>query len=93
MNHKTLNPDLKKKIRMVLGREIDPSESGNVSGFIDFSDADVEEFRALEKRSGILAVSYIRFRLSANVDLNTVSSYYATVIQHGIPVEEWIKGS
>ncbi|MGW8391282.1 hypothetical protein [Pseudoduganella sp. HUAS MS19] len=93
MNKKTLNPDLKKKIGMVLGREIDSSESGNVSGFTDFSEADVEDFRALEKRSGILAVSYIRFRLAGNVDLNTVTSYYATVIQHGVPVEEWMKDS
>ncbi len=86
-----MNPGLKKKIGMVLGREIDPSEFGNVNGFSDFSKVDIEEFRALEKRSGILAVSYIRFRLGVNADLNTVTSYYATVIQHGIPAEEWVK--
>ena len=91
MNQKILNPDLAKKISMVLGREIDPSEFGNVNGFSDFSEADLEEFRALEKRSGILAVSYIRFRLGGSADLNTVTSYYATVIQHGVPVEEWVK--
>lgn len=91
MNQKILTPDLKNKIGMVLGREIDPSEFGNVAGFGDFSEADVEEFRTLEKRSGILAVSYIRYRLGGSADLNTVTSYYATVIQHGVPVEDWMK--
>lgn len=74
---------------MVLGREIMPSESGNVASFNDFSLADIEEFRTLDKSSGILAVSFIRFRLSGDVALSTVTSYYAAVIQHGIPVNEW----
>lgn len=66
-----------------------PSEAGNVASFNDFSPADIDEFRALEKRSGILAVSFIRFRLSGNVALSTVTSYFAEVILQGIPVNEW----
>lgn len=74
---------------MVFGREIAASEAGNVYSFVEFSSADIEAFRALEKRRGILAVSYIRFRLGGNFELDTVTSYYASVIQQGMPVKEW----
>lgn len=89
MNKNVLSPELHSKISMVLGREVDTSEAGNVHSFSEFSSADIEDFRALEKRSGILAVSYIRFRLGGNAQLNTVTSYYASVIQQGMSVEEW----
>lgn len=91
MNIKDISSDLQRKINMVLGREVSTSEAGNVASFADFSSADIEEFRKLEKSSGILAVSYIRFRLGGSVELDAVASYYASVIQQGVSVEEWSK--
>jgi hypothetical protein len=89
MNQTSLSSDLIKKISMILSRDVPLSEEGNISSFADFTDSDMEDFRLLENKSGILAVSYIRFRLKGDVELNTVVSYYAAVVQQGIPIEEW----
>ncbi|MHA6915601.1 hypothetical protein ACQUJO_21050 [Ralstonia pseudosolanacearum] len=87
-----LSLDLQKKIQLVLGREILPEECGNVESFSYFSESDVADIRVLEKKSGVLAISYIRYRLQGNVELDRAVSYYGSVIQHGMTVEEWLKG-
>lgn len=89
MSYKFLSADLQEKICMVLGRQINAAEGGCAQSFFDFSEADVADFRALERKSGILAVSYIRFKLAGNVELDAVTSYYGSVVQHGMSVEEW----
>ncbi|MEO2216146.1 hypothetical protein ABGV49_03595 [Chromobacterium vaccinii] len=90
MNKVVLSEDAIRKIGMVLGRDIIPSEEGGGS-FEDFSEADLNSFRLLESRSGVLAVSYIRCRLANKEDLDVVVSFLATVVQQGIPIEEWVK--
>ncbi len=86
-----LSLDLRKKIQLVLGREILSGESGNVESFSAFSASDVAEIRTLEQRSGVLAIAYIRYRLQGNVELDRAVSYYGSVIQQGVPVEAWLK--
>ena len=63
MNKVILSADTIRKIGLVLGRDILPSEEGNIGEFEEFSEADLNDFRHLESRSGILADSYIRYRL------------------------------
>ncbi|WP_253550679.1 hypothetical protein [Herbaspirillum rubrisubalbicans] len=87
-----LSLDLRKKIQLVLGREILSGECGNVESFSAFSTSDVAEIRRLEQRSGVLAIAYIRYRLQGNVELDRAVSYYGSVIKQGVPVEEWLKG-
>jgi hypothetical protein len=84
-----LTEDLKRKIELVLGRNIRPDERGNVESLSNFSEGDISEIRSLGERSGVLAISFIRFRLNSNEDLNTVTTYYASVIQEGLSVEKW----
>ncbi|KMN48537.1 hypothetical protein VL04_04595 [Chromobacterium violaceum] len=86
-----LSEDAIRKIGMVLGRDILPGEEGSVESFEGFSEADLNNFRLLESRSGVLAVSYIRYRLAKKEDLDVVVSFLATVVQQGIPIEEWVK--
>jgi hypothetical protein len=88
-----LSEDLQKKIGVVLDRDILPIEHGNVASFGEFTEADVAEFRRLEKVGGVLTVSYIRFRLKTDVDLDTVVAFYASVIQQGVSVQEWLSMS
>jgi hypothetical protein len=85
-----LSEDLQKKIGRVLGRDILPIEQGNVASFREFTEADIAELRRLDKAGGVLAVSYIRFRLKARVDLNTVVAFYGSVIQQGMSVQDWL---
>jgi hypothetical protein len=89
MNMKNLNPDLYEKICRVLDRTVLMSEEGNVESFFDFSDSGIRDFRLLGERSSILVVSYIRFRLQGNAALNSVVSYYSTVVQNGVYVAKW----
>ncbi|MFZ6759278.1 hypothetical protein ACO0K9_18900 [Undibacterium sp. Ji50W] len=86
-----LSADLQKKIGIVLDREILPAEHGDVESFANFTRSDVSEISLLEKASGVLAISYIRFRLKGDVDLNRAVSYYASVIQQGISVTDWLR--
>ncbi|MBB6582009.1 hypothetical protein HXP36_09690 [Ralstonia solanacearum] len=87
-----LGLDLQKKIQLILGRDILPEECGNVESFSSFSESAVADIRVLERRSGVLAISYIRYRLQGNVELDRAVSYYGSVIQNGMTVEEWLKG-
>jgi len=75
---------------MALGRVVAPSESDNVGSFADFSPSDIGEIRALATKSGVLAISYIRFRIVGNPSLGMVVSYFETVIVQGKTVEEWL---
>lgn len=84
-----LTEELKRKIELVLGRHVQSDECGNVESLSEFSDVDISEIRLLGQKSGVLAISFIRFRLNSNEDLNTVTSYYASVIQEGLSVETW----
>lgn len=84
-----LTEELKRKIELVLGRAVESEEGGNVESLAGFSNRDVSEIRVLGQRSGILAISFIRFRLNSNEDLNSVISYYASVVQEGASVEKW----
>jgi molybdate-binding protein len=85
-----LSEDLRKKIELVIGRKLLPDEQGGVNGFLGFSKEDIAEIHLLEQRSGVLAISYIRYRLKAEVTLDQVVSYYGSVIQQGLAVEEWL---
>jgi len=88
-----LSADLQRKISIVLGREILPAGQGDVDSFAEFTESDLTDLRMLEKKSGILAISYIRFRLKGDVELNRVVSYYASVIQQGVSVVDWMQAS
>lgn len=88
-----LTPELHSKISMVLGRELTLSEGGSAASFDDFSTSELADIRLLEGKSGILAVAYIRFKLAGKVALDTVVSYYASVIQQGISLEDWKRGN
>lgn len=89
MNRANISQDLLRKIGMILGREISPSEEGCNGCFSEFSNSDISDFRLLGEKSGVLAVSYIKFRLAGKVELNSIVSYYASVIQQDISFEEW----
>ena len=91
MNKVILSADTIRKIGLVLGRDILPSEEGSIGEFAEFSEADLNDFRHLESRSGILAVSYIRYRLKKKEDLDMVVSFLASVVQQGISVQEWVR--
>lgn len=86
-----LSADLHKKISLILGKEVLLGEQGNVASFAEFTESDIAEIRLLESKSGILAISYIRFRLQDNVALNRVVSYYSSVIQQGLSVKDWMQ--
>lgn len=86
-----LSVDLQSKVELILGRKLTPQEESSVDSFSDFSKSDVFEIRLLEEKSGVLAISYIRHRLKLDVELNQVISYYASVIQQDISVNEWVK--
>ncbi|WP_075116810.1 hypothetical protein [Pseudomonas aeruginosa] len=90
MSQFELNPDVESKINLLLGRELSQSEKGGSENFYSFTENDLTEFRLLEESSGILAVSYIRYKLSAKIDLNAVVAFYAAVVQQKIPIEEWM---
>ncbi|MBB5020692.1 hypothetical protein HNQ59_004017 [Chitinivorax tropicus] len=91
MNKVVLSAETIRKIGMVLGRNIPQSEEGNIESFEGFSEADLNDFRLLESRSGVLAVSYIRYRLEKKEDLDIVVSFLASVVLQGISVQEWVK--
>ncbi|WP_374519306.1 hypothetical protein [Undibacterium squillarum] len=91
MNKVILSADTIRKIGLVLGRDILPSEEGNIGEFEEFSEADLSDIRHLESRSGILAVSYIRYRLEKKEDLDVVVSFLASVVQQGISVQKWVR--
>lgn len=86
---KNLPPDVYEKVCRVLGRVILSSEEGSVESFFDFSDSDLRDFRLLGDTSIILVVSYIRFRLQGNVALDSVVSFYSTVVENEVPVAKW----
>ena len=90
MNKFSLSPDVKSKISLLLEREIPQSEQGSAQAFSDFNEKDLAEFRLLEDNSGVLAVSYIKFRLGEIFDLNTVVAFYSAVVQQKISIEEWM---
>ncbi len=89
MNQVNISDDMFRKISMILERNIDASERGSVNSFHEFSDLDMADFRTLMRAGGIYAISYIRFKLRDNIELNTVVSYYAAVVEQSIPVNEW----
>ena len=91
MNKVALSMDSIRKIGMVLGRDVLPSDEGNVAGFERFSEVDLNDFRLLLSRSGILAVSYIKYRLERKEDLDVVVSFLAAVVEQGISVHEWAR--
>lgn len=85
-----LSSELLEKIGATLGRNITPSEEGSAGSFADLTESDINDIRLLEKTSGVLAISYIRFKLKGTVSLNAAVSYFATVIQQGVRVEDWV---
>lgn len=89
MDFAKLSFELHSKICMVLGRQVLESESSEVASFENFSENDIKEFRMLGRISAVLAISFIRFRLAPKFDLNTVTSYYATVVQQRFSLNEW----
>lgn len=92
MSKVVISADTLQKIGLVLGRDILAVEEDTVGSFAEFSEKDVSDFRQLLSRSGILAISHIRYKLKSREDLNVVVSFLATVVEHGIPVEEWERG-
>jgi hypothetical protein len=91
MSKVIISEDILQKIGLVLGRDISPIEESTVGSLAEFSEKDVSDFRQLLSCSGILAVSYIRYKLSSRENLGEVVSFLATVVEHGIPVEEWVR--
>lgn len=85
-----IDPDVLEKIATFLARNVQATEEGNRPSFVNFRDSDIDEIHLLGSRSGVLAISYIRFRLVGNIELNLAVSYYGTVVQRGVPVNEWI---
>ncbi|MFZ6875352.1 hypothetical protein ACO0LF_25075 [Undibacterium sp. Di27W] len=90
MSKVVISADTLQKIGLVMGRDISPIEESTVGSFAEFSEKDLSDFLQLLDRSGILAVSYIRYKLNSRVDLDLVVSFLATVVEYGIPVEEWV---
>ena len=91
MNRSNLEPDVRKKISLVLEREILPSEEGRNNSFSEFTESDLNELRLLEKvGGGILLVSYIKFRLKCEADLHTVIAFCAAMVQEGFSLAEWV---
>ncbi len=87
-----LSAELKKRIEIAIGREISSSEQGGVDSFLKLSEIDIHEINLLERSSGVLAISYIRFKLRGNVTLSLATSFYSSVIQQGVPAKEWLRG-
>lgn len=86
-----LSGDLQREIEGALKRRLLADECGNVDGFQDFSASDIGEIKLLERKSGVLAISYIRYRLKGRVPLDRAASYYGFVIQQGITVYKWLE--
>ena len=91
VNRVQISADILRKIGMVLGRDIPPAEEGNIGSFEEFSDKDLDDFRLLESRSGILAISYIRYRLRDKTELDVVVSFLSVVVQQGVAIREWVR--
>lgn len=86
-----LSDYLKDRIEAILRRQIFPGECGGVNGFKDFSASDMTEINALGQVSVVLAVSYMRYRLREGASLDQAVSYYGSVIQRGLTVDEWLR--
>ncbi len=80
MSESDLHADLLKKTELVLGRDIS-SEKGINQSFIEFSEDDLKDICLLAKKSGILAVYYIKYRLKEKTSLGTIVSFYSQIIQ------------
>lgn len=93
MYRSNINPDTKGKISKALGKDIALFGEGSTESFADFSESDLDDLRKLEKKGGVLAVSYIKYRLKIRAELNLIVAFYASVIQQGIPLDEWVNNN
>ncbi|NHR04894.1 hypothetical protein HA052_06755 [Chromobacterium haemolyticum] len=93
MNSIIPDSDIVHKIGLVLGRNVSLLKGGDVGSFEGFSEKDLSDFRLLDSRSGVLAISYIRYRLAVKVDMNVVVSFLAAVVQQGVTIQKWERPS
>ena len=76
-----------------LQKSVEELIEGEVGSFSDFSQADMDEFKAIGENNGVVAINYINFRLKGGASLSDLSSFYELVVRQGRSIEWWLASS